>query len=288
MPDFKNRNDIEFAKYDAMSTEELQALLREDASKPEGDETNMEVLFYVMEVLAKRRQARQEGKTPEEALESFVKNYMPEAEDASSSESDATVRRHKPVVRRWMSGLVAAAATVVLIFSMSLTANAFGFDIWEIIVQWTQETFHFGVASEVDGSEIPHAENENSFAGLQDALTNYEITTLLIPTWMPDGYQEVEVNIEDTPRHRQFAAKYQFGENTIRIRVADYFDEAPAQIEKSGSLLEIYLVNDIEYYLFENNGQMQAMWINQNYECYMSGTISLSEIKQMIDSIEKG
>ena len=125
MPDFENRNDIEFAKYDAMSTEELQALLREDASKPEGDETNMEVLFYVMEVLAKRRQARQEGKTPEEALESFVKNYMPEAEDASSSESDATVRRHKPVVRRWLCGLVAAGATVVLIFSMSLTANAF-------------------------------------------------------------------------------------------------------------------------------------------------------------------
>lgn len=288
MPDSKNRRDMELAKYEAMSTEELQALLREDASKPEGEEVDEGVLFCVMEVLAKRRQARNEGKSPEEALESFVKNYMPEDEDAPGTERESTIRRFKPNARRWMSGLVAAAAMIVLVFGMSLTANAFGFDIWEIIVQWTQETFHFGSASEVDGSEMPHAENENSFAGLQDALTNYEITTLLIPTWMPDGYQEVEVNIEDTPRRRQFAAKYQCGENTIRIRVADYFDEAPAQIEKSGSLLEIYLVNDIEYYLFENNGQMQAMWINQNYECYMSGTISLSEIKQMIDSIEKG
>lgn len=288
MPDFKNRNDIEFAKYDAMSTEELQALLREDASKPEGDETNMEVLFYVMEVLAKRRQARQEGKTPEEALESFVKNYMPEAENASSSESDATVRRHKPVVRRWMSGLVAAAATVVLIFSMSLTANAFGFDIWDILVKWTHETFHFAYGSNYDKYLEPNETTNEEFAELQAAIDDYDISVSLVPSWLPDGYEEAEVEILDTPMRRQFAAKYQCEDKIIMIRIADYFDAAPSQIEQSGSLLDTYTSSGVEYYIFENNGMLQAAWINDNFECYISGPLSLDEIRQMIDSIEKG
>lgn len=288
MPDFKNRNDIEFAKYDAMSTEELQALLREDASKPEGDETNMEVLFYVMEVLAKRRQARQEGKTPEEALESFVKNYMPEAEDASSSESDATVRRHKPVVRRWMSGLVAVAAMLVLVFSMSLTASAFGYDLWEVIVKWTQDTFHFGYSMEDPEIRNPNIDKVEAFCGLQNALDDYDIVVDLAPSKFPDGYEEIDVRVEDTPLQRRFIAKYQSGSGTIRIRLVDYLDEDPTQIEQSDSLIEVYSSGGVDYYIFQNEDQLQAIWINESFECFISGPINLSEIKEIIDSIEKG
>ena len=287
MPDFENRNDIAFAKYDAMSTEELQALLREDASKPEGEETNMEVLFYVMEVLAKRRQARQEGKTPEKALDSFVKNYMPEVENASSSERGFTVRRHNPIVRRWTRGLVAAVAVIVLIMGTSFTANAFGFDLWGIVVKWTQDTFHFDYNSDISGSEEPNRENTNFFAGLQEALDNYDITLQLAPSWIPDGYTEVEVSIEDTPMRRQFVAKYQSNEGTIRIRIADCYDSAPIQIEQSGTLMEEYITNNISYYIFSNHDQLRAVWVNENFECFIMGPLSVSEMKRMIDSIGK-
>lgn len=288
MPDFKNRNDIEFAKYDAMSTEELQALLREDASKPEGDETNMEVLFYVMEVLAKRRQARQEGKTPEEALESFVKNYMPEAEDASSTERKSTVRRFKPNTRRWISGLVAAAAMIVLVFGMSLTANAFGYDLWDIVIQWTQETFHFGYGTDMSEGREPNKDSGEVFLGLQAALDDYDISLNLAPTWLPEGYTEIDVRIDDTPMQRRFVAQYQAGESTIQIRIVDYMDTDPTQIEKSDSLIEVYSSKDIDYYIFTNYDQLRAIWINENFECSIMGPLSVTEIKEMIDSIAKG
>lgn len=287
MPDFKNRNDIEFAKYDAMSTEELQALLREDASKPEGDETNMEVLFYVMEVLAKRRQARQEGKTPEEALESFVKNYMPEAENASSSESDATVRRHKPVVRRWMSGLVAAAAMLVLVFSMSLTANAFGFDLWDIIVKWTHETFHFGYVEQIDNRGEPGKEDTVVLSELQKVLSDYNITTSLVPTWFPQGYAEGDVRVIETPIQRQFIARYTSGENEIKIWIADYLESEPGHIEQDSTAVEVYQAGENIYYIITDTDSLQAAWISGNFECYISGPVTISEIKQMIDSIGK-
>lgn len=288
MPDSQNRMDNEFEKYDAMSTEELQQLLREDASKLEGEETNMEALLYVMEVLAKRRQARNEGKSPEEALESFMQNYYVEDDKSSGSESDSSDRKHGPSFRRWMSGLIAAAAMFVLILGSSLTASALGFDLWDIIVKWTQETFHFGYSSDGSDTGDPNKNSTEVFAGLQDALNDYDISVLLVPTWIPDGYEEVIVKVEDTPRRRQFAAQYQFGDKTIRIRIADYFDSAPAQIEQSDPVLEVYTVNGIQYYIFENYDQLRAVWINENYECYIIGPLSVSEIKEMIDSIGKG
>ena len=288
MPDSKNRRDMELAKYEAMSTEELQALLREDASKPEGEESDEGVLFCVMEVLAKRRQARNEGKSPEEALESFVKNYMPEDEDTPGTERVSTARSFKPNARRWMSGLVAAAAMIVLVFGMSLTANAFGFDVWEIIVQWTQETFHFAYSANHDKNLEPNGTTNEEFAELQAAIDDYDISVSLVPTWLPDGYEEAEVEVLDTPKRRQFAAKYQCADKIIMIRIADYFDAAPSQIEQSGSLLDTYTSSGVEYYIFENNGMLQAAWINDNFECYISGPLSLEEIRQMIDSIEKG
>ena len=86
----------QFAKYDNMSTEELQQILRDDASIPEGQESNMDELFYVMDVLASRRKARDEGKTPEEALESFKQYYDPEINHASSPVSEKPLPATSP------------------------------------------------------------------------------------------------------------------------------------------------------------------------------------------------
>ena len=169
MPDTQNRNEDVFAKYNAMSTEELQQILREDASKPEGqEETSTEALFYIMEVLAQRRRARNEGKTPEEALEAFHK-YYEEDEVSSITEREPVVRKKNLTFPNWARRLAAAAAIVVLIFSCTLTAKAFGFDLWEIIVKWTQETFHFGNGVQADAT-APSINDEMEFRSLQEVL----------------------------------------------------------------------------------------------------------------------
>lgn len=287
MPDTQNRRDSEFAKYDAMSTEELQQLLREDASKPMGEESDTDVLFYVMEVLAKRRKERNEGKSPEEALESFKLKYNTENEISSDSESVPVAPKRRSI-GRWMQGLIAAAAMLVFVIGGSITAHAMGFDLWEIIAKWTQETFHFSYASDQTVTVEPGKADSNIYTGLQDALYKSDIYTPLAPTWFPDGYAEVEVTIDETPLQMYFNAKYQSGDNKIRIRIADYLSGTPAQIEQSSSLLEVYSSNGIDYYIFSNYDQLKAVWIQENFECYITGTITISELKEMIDSIGKG
>lgn len=287
MPDSLNRRDEKFAKYDAMSTDELQQILRDDASKSEGAESDTEALFYVMEVLAKRRQARNEGKSPEEALESFKQNYYTENDISSVSES--TTAAFKPSSRgRWRRGLIAAAAMLVIVIGSSITANAMGFDLWEVIAKWTQETFHFGYAGEIQESNIPSPEFDYPCASLQAALDNYDITALLVPTWMPDGYIESEVTVSETPKHRAIKVNYECGDNVVVIRIADYLDGYPMQIEQSDDLHELYLCNGVEYYIFKNYTQLKAVWITDHFECYISGPITIAEMKEIINSIEKG
>lgn len=287
MPDSLNRRDEKFAKYDAMSTDELQQILRDDASNSEGAESDTETLFYVMEVLAKRRQARNEGKSPEEALESFKQNYYTENDISSVSES--TTAAFKPSSRgRWRRGLIAAAAMLVIVIGSSITANAMGFDLWEVIAKWTQETFHFGYYGDAEESDAPSPDVIYPCASLQEAIDKYNITVSIVPTWIPDGYEEGEVRTIQTPTQRQFVVQYLNGEKSIRIRITDYIDVHPVQHEQSDSLIEVYSSNSIDYYIFENHDQLKAVWINNTFECFISGPLSITEIKEMIDSIEEG
>ena len=288
MPDTNERREREFAKYDAMSTEELQQILREDASKPVGEESDSQALFYIMEVLAKRRKERNEGKSAAEALESFKNNYYTETETSSDSES-VTVTRKQFDGGRWRRGLVAAVAAIcILVVGNSITASALGFDLWEIIAKWTQETFHWGAAGQTEETNAPSAEFGRPCISLQEVLDDYEIQIPLVPTWLPEGYIEIDVSAEETPLQRRVAAKYQSGENTIRIRIVDYLNGAPTQIEQSDSLIEVYSSNGIDYFIFSNYDQLRATWVTDKYECYIMGPLTISEIKEIIDSIEKG
>lgn len=288
MPNIQDRNDNRFSRYDAMSTEDLQAFLREDASKPMGEESDTKEILYVMEVLARRRKEQQEGKDPAKALASFKHNYYAESETPSISESVPVVRKRSSS-GRWKRGLVAAVAAIfILVIGNSITVSALGFDLFAIIAKWTQETFHFGHAGQVEETNSPNQDHIYPCASLQEALGKRGIAIALVPTWIPDGYIEGDIKIQDTPAQRIFQAKYICGESSIRIKISNYLAGFPEQVEQSDDLLEIYTHAGIDYYIFSNYDQLRAVWINENFECYISGPLTVSEIKQIIDSIEKG
>jgi hypothetical protein len=94
--------------------------------------------------------------------------------------------------------------------------------------------------------------------------------------------------MDETPMQRRFIAKYQMDNKTIHIRIVDYLSGAPSQAEYSEGFLEVYSASNIDFYIISNEDQLQAMWIIDNYECCITGPLTLSEIKLMINSIEKG
>ena len=288
MPNIQDRKDDRFSRFDTMSTEELQAFLRKDASKPEGEESDTKEILYVMEVLARRRKEQQEGKDPVEALASFKHNYYAENETPLISESVPVIRKRSSS-GRWKRGLVAAVAAIfILVIGNSITVSALGFDLFAIVAKWTQETFHFGYASDTNDANAPSKDSSEVYTGLQAALADYDISIALAPAYCPVGYIEVDIRTHDTPKQRVFQGKYLCGEKCIIVRIANYLDSVPLQVEQSESLIEIYSSKGIEYYIFDNHDMLKAVWIRENFECYISGPISVSEMKEIIDSIEKG
>ncbi len=49
MPEIPDRREQFALKYDNMEDEQLRNILRADASKPEGGESDVDEIFYVME-----------------------------------------------------------------------------------------------------------------------------------------------------------------------------------------------------------------------------------------------
>lgn len=280
----ENRNR-DYSKYDSMTTEELEEILRLDVSAPEGDETNTELLLYVMGVLANRRKNNGTGKTALEAWESFQQNYLSEEEEYSE---DIPEYHSRQITLLWLRRLVAAAAVIVLLVSIPVTAKAFGWeDLWEFFARWAKETFSFVTSKDAEYSEPAIADNLG-YTSLQDMLERNNIPHDMVPTWIPEEYILEKVEIDVTPLQEVYRALYLDDKKELTIRVRSYLQGDPEKAEINEELLEIYEVADVQYYIFSNVNQIRAVWVIDSYQCNISGDLSIEEIKLIIDSIGKG
>ena len=287
MSENQDRRKHDFSMYDAMTTEALEEILRLDAEAPNGQESDGELLLYVMEVLAQRKQnSDNPGKTALEAWESFQQHYLPE-ENACVPQIQ---KENKPVksINPWLRRLAAAAAVVALVVYLSATASAFGWqDIWNAVAKWAKETFSF--VSNGNGQDTETAADDaRQYTSFQELLGKAGQRTDIIPTWIPDGYVLQDIRMDETPVRKIYFAYYTNGEKIIRISIQSYIDADPEKIEINGDPLEIYEVSGIEYYIYKNDESYRTAWTKDSYECYISGDLTIEEIKTMIESIGKG
>lgn len=282
MSDNLNRSIPDFSKYDSMSIGELEEILRADVQDPKQDDSDIDEIIYVMEVLAKiRRQNGIAGKTALEAYQEFQQHYLPMVEEENIE--SVPVRKETLVPFRWIATI---AASLVLVFTLTTSVNAFGWkDIWDAVARWAGETFCFSMGVEADS---PNVEDSLEYVSLQEALEENKKDSTIVPTWIPKGYELTEIHIDRTPVQESFIAIYLKDKSMLKIYVQLYLFESPERIELSEDVIEIYTVLDTDYFIISNNKLNQAAWTSGSYECYLAGDLSFEEIKQMIDSIGKG
>ena len=273
------RSNPDFSKYDSMSIGELEEILRADAQGPERDDSDVDEILYVMEVLAKkRRQNGIAGKTALEAYQEFQQHYLPMVEEESKPKRKSNVIPFRRIA--------AVAASLVLVFSLSITANAFSFrDVWDAVVNWAQETFSFSMGVEV--SE-PKADSELEYNSLQELLIHNNIDLSVAPSIIPDGFKMIEAITDKNPKQESYVATYSNGVLSFTISVQTYLPNQSEQVETSHDYFEIYTISEHNYYIFGNYSHYQAVWIANSFECSISGELSIEDIKLMLDSIEKG
>ena len=273
-----NRSNPDFSKYDSMSIGELEEILRADTQGPERDDSDVDEILYVMEVLAKkRRQNGIAGKTALEAYQEFQQHYLPMVEEESKPQRKSNVIPFRRIA--------AVAASLVLIFTLTTSVNAFGWkDIWNAVARWAEETFSFSMG--VDVSE-PMREEELQYSSLQEALLEYK-QSIDVPTWVPQRYDLLDIKISHSPAQSIFVAIYVDGEDMLKISVKSYLETEPEHIEYSEGFSELYQSDGTDYYIFYNHDQYRAAWLVGSYECYISGKLTADELKLVIDSIDRG
>ena len=279
MSELEKREDL--SRFDSMSTEELQEILRKHTHGELVTEPDTQDLFEIMEVLSKRRQQQnpQAFRPDEEAFSEFRKHYMPKKAEAVTQQK--TTKLPSRLLRT-----IAAVLAVVLILTAgtTITAKALNYDIWRKFASWTTEIFHFTDGPQTSASN-PDQSNNVELASLLEALAQHKIPEAIVPTWLPDGYKHKDIIAMTSPKERSIYAIYDNNNVELIIRVRQVIDGKADQLEKNDDLLEIYVANDIEYYIFSNNTKLQATWVVEEVECFIIGSITVEEIKAMIDSI---
>lgn len=285
----------DYSGFDRMSTEMLEEILRGDFELSSDEESDMDAILYIMEVIAKRKKKESRGRPDaEQAWNIFNENYrsnhaVPWYEDDDDKDCDVksetaeqtTVKKKRRLSRRVMG---IAASVVIIIGCTFLTADAFGYNIWQIIAQWTTETF--GFASGEGNLQIDSEDGTTSqYRSLQEALDAYDIKEKIVPTWIPKGYALVSIEVTSSPEVTCFVALYQSEYDDMFIKINHSNGDHYRAFEKDDSAIEEFDIQGIKHYIMSDLGYESAVWINGGNECSITASVSRSEINRMIQSI---
>ncbi|NCB50272.1 MAG: DUF4367 domain-containing protein [Clostridia bacterium] len=284
----------DFSEFDNMSTEALEEILRLDFQSDES--SDMDVMLYIMEVIAKREKEQLTGRFTDvhSAWDSFKINYLPCADGESiyEDEQDETAPDQRVEIahyndvshksgqrkgRHLRRSILIAAIVAALLLGGTITAYAFGFDLWGTIAKWTTDTFGFASTDSVETPQL--------YGNIQDALSDYGITEPLTPSWLPEDYELKSIIVSDTPAKMNFMAIYTNNNNELLISITNSINGNTGTYEKDGNNITKYESNGIEHYIMSNEGRLNAVWLYNSYECSISGSITEPEIEKMIDSI---
>lgn len=277
-----NSSTRDFSHFDKLSTEELQEIIRQD-SFLDDDSSDIDAILYITDLLVKRSDSSNNSKDVEAAWKSFKENYYPYISDPEplysfDSLEDEVVKAKPRHLSRAMKTLSVAAVLAVVIISGSVTASAFGYNLWGAVAEWTRDTFGF---TQGQNNGI------HPFENLRDALAAYDIDEPIVPQWIPDGYGEDTVQAAETPDSKIISSSCKSASGEIKIEVKAFYnyDSKHRVYEILEDGVEKYSSNGIDFYIMKNDEFTRVSWADGNNECSIICSLKPKEIYRMVDSI---
>lgn len=272
--------------YHSMDNDELSDILLRDMELPEGEESDLDEIMYVMEEIVKRKKE----KVPSElvdvnaAWESFQQKCNSPGENAGSLQDEKEIgepipfkkKQHSRNMKRIALRFACAAAVIfAILFTNTITAYAFGYNLWGAVAEWTKDTFRFrntGTSIYLN-DEVSTIFSENS------------IDEKLIPTWFPEGYQYEGIETYDIFHATIFRLQYINDDSEIWVTIRKMKKPSPSVFEKDNNEVTAYEAGGVNHYIMTNIDLRLIVWTIQEYECNISGYFSLDDATKMIDSI---
>lgn len=279
---------------DQLSTEQLLDLIRTDFDS--GEEGDDELINRILEVIERREKEQPTGllSGAGQAWEDFQTYYnIPDSEDCPPypmRRPDLPAAEKKPVKRRGHGILLkrlisVAAALAVSLFSM-VAAQAFGFDVFGALAQWTESTFHF-VSDTRETAGSP--ESETIRQTIQAVFDDYGVT-VPAPAWYPKGTEfDKDIETKEAAGASIITCYFTCGDKKCYMEVQQYYygeiHISNQTFEKDASDIKEYYSNGRLFYIMSNLSNNCATYSNDRTLVIIEGEFSLEVLKQIVDSI---
>ena len=295
----KNSQHQDHSIFDNMSTSELKEILLKDSFN-ENNETDVDTVLYITEVIAKRKECLDNANVPsaDTAWKKFNEKYRDKISDSSSLydfEEDvpiADVSNSKSVPAKtknpkthkkfnWL--LRTAAAVVTLVLIGTITVNALGFNLWKTIASWSKDLFNYSTEQDVEEKSIPEV-----LEPLAIVMQNNGLHTSLIPKYIPENCKFVSVKNASSDESIFILCQLTVDDEPIIIQYTTHSEtDDNVNYQKDATDPEIYETSSNRFYIVTNFGTYNATWISNGIEGMIYGISSKDELIKILNSINE-
>lgn len=297
MSELNNQNRHNYSKYDEMSTEALEQILRLDFGSLDETESDIDAILYISEVIEKRKRQSNEIDV-DTAWEKFKTKYHPYTDgrslyDFGDEDSNQTLgegiskislhnRRNLLQFRRL---LIVAALLVACLFGGIMVAQASGIDVLGVVGRWTDETFRFITAGSRELST--HKADAEFYETVELTLDEWGIDKDLFPTWHPEGFVAQEPRVLNLNGSDIISVGFIEKDRSYLIRISCFYmpTEKTGSFEKDDRFIEEYPHNGDLFYIFTNIDTITATCYDGKCMTTIGGSLTVDELKHIIDSI---
>ncbi|MPM14482.1 hypothetical protein SDC9_60845 [bioreactor metagenome] len=289
---FHDKDRYEYLK--DLNTEKLQAMLQQESFFSDDSHFDAELIQHIEKALDEREPVF-ENIDAEASLKIFRDEVIPDLEQEEEPTNSKPAARPMAKGRLKLRRAMIAAAVISALLGGMQIASAFGFDVWEYIIHWGNETFQIGTGAEVSeapkntevsiGDAAVQMGDKGRYQSLEDAVKSMDYP-ILYPVWIPDGFALLQADVTETPKKKSLIAIYESNDKTIMYQAVGYKDNDAAQFfEMNAASGEVLAIHGFDHYLMQNMGQYTAVWMRDNCTFSLSGDVSRDEMMDMLDSI---
>ncbi len=283
--------------YEDYSVDELRETFRKTFFLSDLTDADLEEMDQILAIL-REKDPLPPGRSVEELWEEFQTVYMnkeladlgipddleevnnaepaPDVVSPLPSKGDAHPVRPKRY-RKLIRVALVAAVVVAFMAAISVAAAAMGYNLWGWLPIWSSEDVRF--VSETPARE-PH---QDDLKDIPMVLASLGITEPLYPTWLPEDLVRVKTKYTEDPLF--LFENYKGNDRELSITISPITDFGTMVYQKEDEPAEEYSVNGVTHYLIINTNELYAVWHTENYYILISGNMTRSEIKRIIDSI---
>ena len=229
-------------------------------------------------------QAELEKEKPEEGVVLPILMELEKRENQQPVEPGVIESRKKRRRSAFAAGIAAAAVLCIVLF-LPQTVGAESF--FDVIARWTKDAFCFADPDKEGNmpQTVGFSTENPDLQRVYDQMTELGATAQVVPMWVPEGFDLVELKVTPMSSGEKLYAKFVKDGRIISLSYRVSADLLAPQYEKKDASVEKFETAGVKHYILINDEMFSVTWVADNTECSMVTDVEREDVYGMIRSI---